>query len=65
MSEVPLTLADLALEKRRRGNGCISCFQVHMPPSREQHQKTPYLRAKTKNVGEKARKEEKHREKSF
>lgn len=31
--------------------GSISCFQVHMPPSREQHQKTPYLRAKIKMLG--------------
>lgn len=44
--------------------GSISCFQVHMPPSREQHQKTP-LEGQDKNVGEKARKEEKRREKRF
>lgn len=51
--------------------GSISCFQVHMPPSREQRQKTPYLRAKIKMLGRRRGKKknagrkgvEKHREK--
>lgn len=36
-----------------------------MPPSGEQHQKTPYLRAKTKNVGEKRGKKKNAGRKAF
>lgn len=72
MSEVPLTLTDLVLEKSRREEmGSISCFQVHMPPSRKQRQKTPYLRVKIKMLGRRQEKKknagrkgfEKHQEK--